>query len=117
MMPGEKVNMLVDNHQLGQLKNPKSPFGLGGWGSPDTFTSQSQGLARMGITSGPSGFKPNGVQYQIELQAAQPIRVLEGTAGPQGVLAGGGRQTYLDVIPSARRSVFNVVKVTPLPPP
>ncbi|WP_426687633.1 DUF6861 domain-containing protein [Rhodanobacter ginsengiterrae] len=117
MSPGEKVNMLVDSKQLGQLQNLKSPFGLGGWGSPDSFSTQSQGLERMGITSGPGGFKPNGIQYQIELQAVKPLRVLEGTAGPQGVLAGGGQQTYLDVAPSVRRSVLKLVKVTPLPRP
>jgi hypothetical protein len=117
MAPGEKVNMLIDSKQLRELQNLKSPFGLGGWGSPDSFTTQSQGLERMGITSGPGGFKPNGIQYQIELQAAKPLRVLEGTAGPQGMLAGGGQQTYLDVAPSARRSVLKLVRVTPLPQP
>jgi hypothetical protein len=117
MMPGEKVNMLIDGKQLQLLKNPTSQYGLGGWGSSENFTSQSQGLARMAITSGTGGFKPNGIQYQIELEAVSPIRVLEGVAGPQGTLAGGGQQTFLDVIPTARRSALRLVKVTPLPSP
>ncbi len=117
MVPGEKVNMLVDSKQLQLLTDPASMKGLGGWGSPDSFTSQSQGLERMGITSGLGGFKPNGIQYQIQLEAMKPIRVLEGTAGPQGVLTGGGQQTFLDVPASARRAALKLVKVTPLPPP
>lgn len=117
MMPGEKVNMLIDDDQLRLLQDPSSAYGLGRWGSPENFTSQSQGLGRMAITSGPGGFKPNGVKYQIELQAVKPIRVLEGTAGPQGTLAGGGQQTFLDLDAAARRSVLKIVKITPLPKP
>jgi hypothetical protein len=117
MMPGEKVNMLIDDDQLQLLQDPASAYGLGRWGSPESFTSQSQSLERMAITSGPGGFKPNGVQYQIELQALKPIRVLEGTAGPQGTLAGEGQQTFLDVGAATRRSLLKIIKITPLPKP
>lgn len=117
MLPGEKVNTLIDDDQLLLLQDPASAYGLGRWGTPESFSSQSQGLRRMGITNGPGGFKPNGVQYQIELQAMKPIRVLEGTAGPQGVLGGGGQQTFLDVNAAARRSLLKIVKITPLPKP
>ncbi|WP_354552038.1 DUF6861 domain-containing protein [Rhodanobacter soli] len=117
MMPGEKVNMLIDDDQLQLLQDPASAYGLGRWGSLESFTSQSQGLERMAITSGPGGFKPNGVQYQIELQALKPIRVLEGTAGPQGTLAGEGQQTFLDVDAATRRSLLKIIKITPLPKP
>ena len=117
MMPGERINMLIDNDQLRLLQDPNGTRGLGGWGSPDTFASQSQGLQNMGITSGPGGFKPNGVQYQIQLEVQQPFHVLEGTAGPQGTLAGGGQQTFLDVSPQARRGVLKLVSVKPLPKP
>lgn|GEM_PF-3398698 len=117
MMPGEKVNMLIDDGQLKLLQDPNKVYGLGGWGSPENFSSQSQGLAKMGITSGPGGFKPNGVKYQIQLEALKPVRILEGTAGPQGALAGGGQQTYLDVPAAIRRSTFKMVGVTLLPKP
>ena len=117
MMPGERVNMLIDDDQLKLLQDPNEVYGMGGWGSPDSFGSQSQGLAKMGITSGPGGFKPNGVQYQVELEALKPVHILEGTAGPQGALAGGGQQTFLDVPAQMRRSAFKVVGLTPLPKP
>lgn len=114
---GERYNMLVDEDQLKQLQDPLSTKGLGGWGSSETFESQSQGLDRLGVSSGPGGFKPKGVQYQIELEANQPIHVLEGTAGPQGDLGGGGQQVFFDTPPPTRRSALTVTKVNPLPGP
>lgn len=117
MMPGEKINMLIDDKQLRLLQDPISKHGLGGWGSSESFQNQSQGLARMAITTGQNGFKPNGVQYQVELEVRKPIRVLEGRAGSQGKLPGGGQQTFLDVMPAARRDALGQVKITPLPKP
>lgn len=55
MMPDERINMLIDKDQLRLLQDPNGTRGLGGWGSPDTFASQLQGLQSMGITSGPIG--------------------------------------------------------------
>ena len=88
---------------------------MGGWGTQETFTNASEALDRMAITSGPGGFKPNGVQYQIKLEAQSPVRVLDGIAGPQGSLSGNGAQSFLDVSPALRRATFEVIEITPLP--
>jgi uncharacterized Zn-binding protein involved in type VI secretion len=112
---GDTVNMVIDEIQLAELRDPDSTLGLGGWGTQEIFTNASEALERMAVTSGPGGFKPNGVQYQIKLEAKSPVRILDGIADPQGSLPGNGAQSFLDVSPALRRATFEVIEITQLP--
>lgn len=107
--------MYISEQDLAELMNPQSRKGIGGWGSTDSFSTQAEALDSLGITSGFRGYKPNGVQYQIELEATSPFRILEGTAASIKGLSGGANQTFFDIIPQLRRDYLKLISVKPLP--
>ncbi|MET3140308.1 hypothetical protein AAKU61_004697 [Undibacterium sp. GrIS 1.2] len=112
MAPGERFNMSMDDQQLDMLNDTTKPGGVGGWGTTDKFSSQSEALDKMAIN--PS-WKPNGIPNTVEFEVVKPFRTLEGIAGPQGSLTGGAQQYFLDLPRTGAKEFVRVIDVTTLP--
>lgn len=112
MLPGEKFKMSMDEAQYKKLMDPNSPEGVGGWGTRDTFTNQSDALNKMAIDP---QWKPNGIPITVEFEVVKPFRVLDGVAGPQGSLTGGAQQFFLDLPYKGGKPYLKVVDATGLP--
>ena len=112
MVPGERFKMSMDDQQLDTLNNPAKSGGVGGWGTTDTFTSQNEALNKLAINP---EWKPNGIPNTVEFEVVKPFRTLEGIAGSQGVLTGGGQQYFLDLPRVGAKEFVRVVNVTNLP--
>ncbi|WP_354363098.1 hypothetical protein, partial [Undibacterium sp. GrIS 1.8] len=112
MAPGERFEMAMDKDQLAKLRDPTDPYGVGGWGTTDKFSSQTEALDKLAINP---DWKPNGIPKVVEFEVVKPFRTLEGIAGPQGSLTGGGQQYFLDLPRTGAKEFVRVVNVTNLP--
>jgi hypothetical protein len=112
IQPGERFNMSMDDKQLDLLNDPDSPYGIGGWGTAETFNSQAEGLNKMAIK--PS-WKPNGIPNTVQFEVVKPFRTLDGIAGPQGSLNGGAQQYFLDLPKNGAKEFVKIVKITSIP--
>jgi hypothetical protein len=70
MAPGERFKMSMDDGQLKELLDPDSVKGVGGWGTKETFSKQSEALNKMAID--PS-WKPNGIPNTVEFEVIKPF--------------------------------------------
>jgi hypothetical protein len=112
LVPGERFKMSMGDSDLERLMNPKDPGGVGGWGTRDTFTSQSEAMNKMAIRP---EWKPNGIPNTVEFEVVKPFRTLDGIAGPQGSLNGGAQQFFLDLPRNGAKEYLRVINVTTLP--
>ncbi len=110
--PGERLYMYMDQVQLDKLLNPTDSGGLGGWGTSNKFSSQIEALDKLAIDA---KWKPNGVPKSVEFEVVKPFRTLDGIAGPQGSLAGGAQQYFLDLPTVGAKEFLRIVDVTTLP--
>jgi hypothetical protein len=112
MVPGERFEMAMDKDQLAMLRDPNETAGVGGWGTTDKFSSQSEALDKLAINS---EWKPKGIPKVVEFEVVKPFRTLGGIAGPQGSLAGGGQQYFLDLPRVGAKEYVRIINVTTLP--
>jgi hypothetical protein len=107
---GEKFSMVIDEKQKSMIENGETR--IGGWASPDVPASQAE--ARQALAIRPE-YKPD-LPYVAEIEVTKPGAVIrEGVAGPQGSLAGGGKQVELVMPPAERANYFTVTDIKPLP--
>ncbi len=112
-VPGERFKMAMDKNQLKLLRDPSKIEGLGGWGTNETFGSQSEALSKMAIKP---EWKPEGIPKVVELEVVKPFRTLEGIANPQGgELIGGAQQYFLDLPKTTAKEFVRVVDIKTLP--